>query len=336
MLRVPLVVPFMERDEASATLAYLVKLKDGWLMVDSGYNDQSAFDLLRSQLEALGIPLQDLRWLLITHYHPDHSGLAQRIKEASGARVIIHQDDWEILQHAVSQAQTWTLDGLVEWARSLGVPPSELDEFYRTGTFGRMLFPRGLEPDLILQGDENVIPGEDHLRMILTPGHSPGHVCLYDESRKMLFSGDHVLVEITPHISPSHLTSYNQLGQYLDALRKVRPLDVQMVLPAHERPFTHLAQRVDEILEHHRQRLAEVIAGLSSGPSTPWALASSVHWDVGPWEDMVATNRLLAVRETLAHLQFLESNGQVVSEEQDQVRLYRLNPSPARGGCSNT
>jgi glyoxylase-like metal-dependent hydrolase (beta-lactamase superfamily II) len=331
MVDVPCLPQLAAQDESFGTLCYLIEERDGWLMVDCGFNDDSCFESLRRQLQALGIPFKDIKWLFITQYHPDHSGLALRIQAASGAKVIIHQQDWDILQHAVSPAETWTLDGLVQWSGSLGVPPLELDRFYQMASFGRTLFPRGLEPDIVFQGEENALGGDGHLRAILTPGHSPGHMCLYDEKNKVLFSGDHVLVEITPHVSPSHLTSYNQLGQYLEALRKVRSMDAELVLPAHERPFSHLARRVDEILEHHQQRLAEVLAGLSDRPSTPWDLASKVHWDVGPWEEMDATNHVLAVRETLAHLQFLESRGQVVMEERGGLSMYKLTDVPPSG-----
>jgi len=324
MLEVPFLPDFIPQAELSTTLCYLVEEKDGWLMVDSGYNDNGSFDSLCRQLDALGISLKDLRWLFITHYHPDHSGLASRIKAASGARVIIHQDDWNILQTVVSSDEKWNIDGLVEWAKSLGVPSSELERFWQTATFGRALFASGLQPDLVLQGEENLVGEGGHLRAILTPGHSPGHLCLYDEKNKVLFSGDHVLVEITPHISPSHLTSYNQLGQYLDALRKVQHLDVELVLPAHERPFRHLARRVDELLEHHRQRLEEMITALSDHPLSPWEIATRVHWDVGAWEQMDANNHVLAVRETLAHLQLLESRGQVAMVERSGLSLYQL------------
>jgi glyoxylase-like metal-dependent hydrolase (beta-lactamase superfamily II) len=323
MLEVTFRPDFMPQAELSTTLCYLVKEKDGWLMVDSGYNNDGSFNSLCGQLDALGISLKDLRWLFITHYHPDHSGLAYRIKAASGAKVIMHQDDWNILQTVVGSAEKWNIDGLIEWAKSLGVPSSELERFWEMATFSRALFARGLEPDIVLQGEENLVGEGGHLRAILTPGHSPGHLCLYDEKNKVLFSGDHVLLQITPHISPSHLTSYNQLGQYLDALRKVQYLDVKLVLPAHERPFSHLAQRVDELLEHHRQRLEEMLAALSDHPLSPWELATKVHWDVGSWEQMDANNRVLAVRETLAHLQLLESRSQVAMVERSGLSLYK-------------
>jgi len=327
-LEVPF-LPGVGEGNLSSTLCYLVRDGDGWLMVDCGFNEEHAFNAFRQQLDVLGIPVKDIRWLFVTHYHPDHSGLAARIKAVSGARVIIHQDDWNVLKATVSSVEIWNIHGLVEWAKPFGVPPPDLATFQERAAFGRAFFPRGLEPDIILQGKENMVGEEGRLRAILTPGHTPGHICLYDEQNRVLFSGDHVLVGITPHISPSHLTSYNQLGQYLDALRKVQCLDVDLVLPAHERPFDYLARRVDEILEHHRNRLDEMVVALSGCPLNPWDLAMRVHWDVGTWDQMDAINRMLAMRETLAHLELLESRGQVAMVARGGLNLYKLTDASA-------
>ncbi len=318
------------RDKESITLCYLVEEKSGWLMVDSGYNDGASFGHLRHQLDLLGISFSQIRWLLLTHYHPDHSGLAHRIRAASGAQVIMHQDDWDVLRATVSSSEIWNIHGMMPWLRALGIPEPELAGFYQIASGGRDLFPRGLEPDLLLQGDRNPVGDSGRLEAILTPGHTPGHVCVYDSQNRLFFSGDHILVEITPHISPSHLTSEDQLEQYLESLEKVRPLDVEMVLPAHERPFPCFRQRIDEILEHHDQRLSEVVAAISDRVVTPRDIASQVEWNTGPWGGMDATNRVLAVRETVAHLQLLEHRGVVVRAEGDGTAGYRLSGNPAR------
>jgi glyoxylase-like metal-dependent hydrolase (beta-lactamase superfamily II) len=187
-----------------------------------------------------------------------------------------------------------------------------------------MLFPKNLEPDIVLQGEEERLGERGHLRAILTPGHTPGHLCLYDERNKVLFSGDHVLSEITPHIAPIDLAGQNQLDQYLKSLRKLQRLEVELVLPAHERPFTHLSQRVDELLEHHRQRLEQVLAAVRHHPLSPVEIASRVEWMAGLWEQMDAMNRLLAIQETLAHLRLLQEDGRVTMVERDGLTLYKL------------
>lgn len=324
LIEIPFMPGLKSQNKESVTLCYLVEEEDGWLMIDSGYNDSAAFNYLCHQLDLLNTSLKQIRWLLLTHYHPDHSGLANRIKAASGAQVIMHQDDWTILQTIVSSAEEWNIHGMIPWARSLGIPEAELEGFFQIASYGRDLFPRGLQPDSILSGEINPVGDTGHLQAILTPGHTPGHLCIYDHKNKTFFSGDHILVEITPHISPSHLTSYDQLGQYLNSLQRVQQFDVQLVLPAHERPFRHFHQRVTELLEHHDQRLSEVVTAIADRVVTPWDIARQVQWTVGKWPEMDATNRVLAVRETLAHLQLLEQRGKVVRVEMDGANGYKL------------
>lgn len=315
-------------DKESVTLCYLVQEKSGWLLVDSGYNDGASFDHLVRQLDLLGIPFNQLRWLVLTHYHPDHSGLAHRIRAASGAQVIMHQQDWDVLRATVSSSEMWNIHGMMPWIRAQGVPETELEGFFQTASGGRDLFPRGLQPDILLRGETNPVGDSGRLQAMLTAGHTPGHICIYDSRNRLFFSGDHILVEITPHISPSHLTSEDQLEQYLRSLEKVRPLEVDLVLPAHERPFSHFRRRIDEILRHHDVRLREVVAAMSARVVTPREIASLVEWNTGPWADMNATNRVLAVRETVAHLQLLEHRGVVERVDREGPAGYRICAGP--------
>jgi len=324
MLEVPFPPGWMPPDAPPATLSYLVEEERGWLMVDSGFNHDACFDSLCQQLAALGISFKDVRWLLITHFHPDHFGLAGRIKAASGAKVVMHQEDWNLARFIVESPEEWAIDQIAQWFRSLGVPPSELVGYRQVVTFGKMLFPKNSEPDILLQGEEERLGERGHLRAILTPGHTPGHLCLYDEKNKFLFAGDHVLSEITPHIAPIDLAGHNQLDQYLKSLHKLQRLEVKLVLPAHEKPFTHLSQRVDELLQHHKQRLEQVLAAVRHHPLSPVEIASQVEWMVGLWEQMDAMNRLLAIQETLAHLRLLQENGRVTTVEKDSLTLYKL------------
>lgn len=324
MLEVPFPPGWFPPDAPPATLCYLVKMPEGWLMVDCGFNHDYSFDSLCQQLASLRISLKDIRLLLVTHFHPDHFGLAGRIKAATNAKVIMHREDWNMVRFMVQSTEAWSKEQVLQWATSIGVPSSELGGYENLMTFGRMLFPAGLEPDTLIDGAEGPLGEMGFLRTILTPGHTPGHICLYDERNKVLFSGDHVLVGITTHIMPSYLGSENQLGQYLSSLRRVRELDVKMVLPAHERPFDHLDRRVDELLEHHRQRLGQVLVAVGSCPSSPWMIASQVEWVGGAWGQMDAMNRMLAIQETLAHLHLLQHEGRVTVVQESGLSLYRL------------
>ena len=324
MLDVPFPPGWLPPDAPAGTLSYLVEEEGGWLMVDSGFKDDACFDALCQQLAVLGTSLKDIRWLVLTHFHPDHFGLAGRIKAASDTRVVMHRQDWDVAQFIMKSAEEWSIDQVMQWAKSLGVATSELEGYQQMVSLGKVLFPKDVEPDIVLEGEEEPLGERGNLRAILTPGHTPGHICVYDERNKFLFSGDHVLLGITTHIAPSFLTSDNQLGQYLAALQKVRRLDAELVLPAHEEPFADLSRRVDELLEHHEQRLEQVLAAVRDHPSSPWEIASKVEWTVGLWEQMDALNRLLAIQETLAHLHLLQERRRVAIVEEGGLSLYKV------------
>jgi len=293
-------------------------------MVDAGLNDDTCFDAFCGQVAGLGIAPGDIRWLLITHFHPDHLGLAGRVKEATGARVIMHEADLNTVRFIMGAAQEFSQDLLDQWAVSLGVAASEIEGYQQVMSFGANLFPAALEPDVVLQGEESPVGDAGNLRAILTPGHTPGHVCVYDKDNRLLFSGDHVLVEITTNISPSYLGESNQLGQYLSALERLRQLDVRLVLPAHEEPFSHLNRRIDELLEHHERRLSQVLEAVSARPLSPHDVACQVNWTGGGWEQMNGMDRLLAIMETLAHLHLLQKRGRVNVGERGGTSLYGL------------
>ena len=307
-------------DAPAATLCYLIRQRQGWLLVDAGLKHQSCLDSFRQQLAALNISPGDIKWLLVTHFHPDHFGLAPEIKAISDARIILHRMDWDIVQLITEAAGNWPNETFDQWVTSLGVLPQEMDSYGRVFEFGTALFPADVEPDLLLDGEDQPV-GDGGLRAILTPGHTPGHVCVYDERNKLLFSGDHVLMNTTSNISPGILSNDDQLSRYLESLEKVRALDIRMVLPAHENPFVQLSQRVGQIREHHERRLQHVLAPIGHHALSARDIASKVEW-VGLWEQMDSMNRLLAIQETLAHLRLLQNRGLVITEEKDGVNLY--------------
>jgi glyoxylase-like metal-dependent hydrolase (beta-lactamase superfamily II) len=173
-------------------------------------------------------------------------------------------------------------------------------------------------------GDEIEV-GDFRLRCIETPGHSPAHMCLYDEDKKLFFSGDHVLLDITPNITWWPFLE-NSLKSYLESLDKVRDLEVNLVLPGHRRLWKDLRARVDEIKRHHDVRLKEAFNALDR-PKTAWEVAPSITWDLKyeRWEDVHVVQKWFAVGETVAHLEYLLKQGALQKEIGDdgKVRYFR-------------
>ncbi len=291
-------------------LVYALELSDGVAIIDAGWNTEEAYAALDGGLAVAGFAMTDVRAVLVTHIHPDHYGLAGRVREASGAWIGLHPADAGLLHERYDESR---INALVERERAMlassGVPPLSLDELAGASMMIRHHVTMAGPDRLIEDGTTLDLPGWEDVRAIWTPGHSPGHLCFVSPSRRVLFTGDHVLPRITPTVAVHPQSGPDPLADFLDALAKVRDLDVDEVLPAHEFRFLELAERVDYMTAHHHQRLAEIEAAVASGEGAAcWDITTHLTWS-RPWDTILPFMRRAATNETLAHLVYLEARG---------------------------
>jgi glyoxylase-like metal-dependent hydrolase (beta-lactamase superfamily II) len=293
-------------------LVYLFELDNGVALVDAGWNTDAAWQALTAGMAEAGGSIADVQAVVVTHIHPDHYGLAGRVREASGAWIGLHPADATLLQSRYVDTDDLVarMDHLLAAA---GVPDDKRPDLARASMELRSMVTMAKPDRLLDDGVHLNLPGWD-LRTVWTPGHSPGHICLYSDRHRLLLSGDHVLPRITPNISYHSQQFANPLGEYLDALEKVRVLDPEEVLPAHEYRFTDLSGRVDDLQRHHADRLTEMSAIVAERPGiSAWDLTLSLGWS-RPWDDIPTFMQRAANGETLAHLVLLEHRGQMRRE----------------------
>jgi len=297
----------MPQSSLRYVLVYLLEQPSGVTLIDAGWDTEEAWTALNAGLGKAGYEITDVRSVLVTHIHPDHYGLAGRVREASGAWIALHPADAAILPQRYMQ-----MDGLLTTMRThlleCGVPLEAMDSM-RGASMPVRGYVNAVLPDVLLEnGDRPEVPGWE-LTAVWTPGHSPGHLCFYDAERRLLMSGDHVLPRITPNISVHPQQTSNPLADFLDALDRVSGLEVEEVLPAHEYRFRNLARRIVQLREHHERRLSEVTAVLASQPgATAWEITIQLTWS-RPWSEIQFWMQRAALGETLAHLIVLESRG---------------------------
>lgn len=301
---------------------YLVAGEDGYLLVDTGWNSDEALRSLQSQMAGLGLSLGDITQVASTHSHYDHYGLGGRIREATGAPLMLHRLESRLFDNGLDPLAV--IEDDLRWLQSNGVPEDIIVEF-RKSSLSFVEFMKLPRPDIILQGGETVSTGRFSFEVVWTPGHAPGHICFYEPDKKILLSGDHILPTITPHIGINQ-NSVNPLGDYLDSLGKVRRLDTSLVLPAHGDPFPGLERRVNEIAHHHELRIAEVAAAMGGGPKTAYEIATRITWllDFGgvEFEKLSSLDKRLAVWETITHLELMLAEGRVKRFSRDGMVYY--------------
>jgi glyoxylase-like metal-dependent hydrolase (beta-lactamase superfamily II) len=282
---------------------YLVRLTDGWMLIDTGMDTEHCFNALDRAREGVGVAWSDIHTILLTHIHPDHMGLVRQVTALSGARLILHNADARHLADLADLEKARDFQHGV--LASAGVSAETISKMETSLEEIRKTFYR-LEPDVPLTGGETIGTTIGDLQVIWTPGHSPGHICLYQPERRVLFSGDHILEHISPNIGwqPDH----DALGEFLSSLDRIAALQVDLVLPSHGAPFRGHREWVAKTRAHHAERCDLLLAALDGQRKTAAELIPSL-WN----RPLSPFHYRFALFELLAHLDHMERTGRVRS-----------------------
>ena len=291
------------RSPLKALNSYLVKGPDRNLLIDVGMNRHECRDAMFSALERLSVDL-DRTDFFITHMHSDHSGLISDLASA-GSSIYCSRPDADV----INSDSHWV--GRLALAELNGFPADQLRDALERHP-GYRYRPRG-PVDFTIVGEGDIVSAGDYrFRCLETPGHTRGHLCLYDADRRLLVAGDHVLDDITPNIS-LWSADLNPLQDFLDSLDRTYALEVDLVLPGPRRLITDCRRRVREIQRHHGARAAEVLSILERGAQSAFDVASRMTWDMtyDSWEQFPVPQKWFATGEAIAHLRYLEQKGLV-------------------------
>jgi glyoxylase-like metal-dependent hydrolase (beta-lactamase superfamily II) len=302
------------------TLSYAFVGDRGVVIVDPGWDTAEGRAALTVGLASAGAVLRDVAGVVVTHVHPDHHGLSAWLQDVAGAWVAMHPAEAATLPARLWHASTdyddrdWLLEGGVSEAEvhALLVDPAQIADLMTMA-----------EPDRYLEdGDQVPIPGRD-VRAVWTPGHTPGHLCLHDADAGVLLTGDHLLPRISPNIAVYRGSAHDPLRAYLESLDKLGHYGAAEALPAHEYRFRNVAGRAADLIAHHHERSAEVLAAVARlDAPTAWAIAAELTWSRG-WSELHGMMPRFALSETLAHLRYLAGQRLVASEGTRPIRWRR-------------
>ncbi len=297
---------------------YVVKGDGRYLIIDTGMNRPECRSAIESGLKELDVDLTRCDFF-ITHMHFDHMGLVSHFA-SEGSTVYFNRVEAEMIRTMKKRGGFGPR--MSDFARLAGFSDADFKDSTHRRPGAKFQSPHLVEFSILDEGDTLEF-GEHRFECIHTPGHSPGHLCLYDADSKLMVTGDHVLGDISPNISSmSH--SGNPLGSFLESLDKVREYEVDLALPGHRSLIKDFRGRVDELKAHHRERLDEVMTALDGKALPGYDVASRMTWRMkaDTWEEVGIMQKWFATGEAIAHLHYLKEKGTVTAEEQDGVTLF--------------
>jgi len=285
-------------------------------IIDTGFNTQACKETLLSSLETLGVALENCT-LLITHLHSDHSGLAAELNQ-SGVDIFTGAVDGKMINDMTKKSywESFENRALMMDLEKDGVGFNDHPGYKYCPKTEIKFTPLG-------QGDF-VEMGMYQFEVIDIPGHTPGHIALFDPSKGLLISGDHILDPITPNIAFWGF-EWNILDVYIKSLKKVYEMDVKLVLPSHRKLITDHKRRIDTLIEHHMERLDEV-KGIIKDWTSIRDTASQMHWSLRAkdWNDFPDPQKWFASGEAMSHLEYLYLKGHAARRDNKGVLEYKV------------
>jgi len=291
---------------------------DGWTIVDTGVNDPNTVEVWeRVFKEELGG--KPVKRLVCTHFHPDHMGVAGwLVKRWNDIPLWTGRCEWLQAQALTSvRGEAWR-DNAEKFYRLTDAEKVVAQGFINIGNpYAKQVTPIPPSFYRLEQGDTFEMGGRTW-EIITGKGHSPEHVCLFCPEEKLLISGDIVLPSISPLLGVwANEPDQDSLGEYLSCLSKFSHLpEDTLVLPSHKLPFTGLHHRISELEHHHDERLETTLRACTK-PATAWEV-TGVLFD----RELPAFHKILALSETIAHLNYLWKKGEIGRTVTDEKWLY--------------
>jgi len=286
---------------------------DGWTVLDTGFGDARSKDVW---LELLDGPLRarPIRRLVVTHFHPDHVGLAGWLAARTGATFFMVETEWLMARYLVAEEPRRALATAMAFYRAAGVDAAHLRALEADGH----VYPRRVTPPPptftpLVPGATLDIAGR-RFEVLIGEGHSPAQACLWCAEDRLLLAADQILPRISPNVPvwPQAPTA-DPLARFTLSLERLRALPTRtLVLPAHDWPFEDLHGRIDGLRRFHDDRLDAAAAAVGGG-----ATAFEVMGTLFPRVDDIHQLRF-ALGETLAHLNRLVEAGRLVRAVADE------------------
>lgn len=299
---------------------WLLQDSDGWAIVDTGVSTEDCQNVWLNTF-ANAVDGRPVTRVLVSHLHPDHSGLAGWLTETLDIELLMSREEYLLCRILAADTGRPAPEAGIRFYKGAGYSQKALHNYQKMfGTFGTYVSPLP-ESYRRLQDDDLLRIADKEWQVIVGRGHSPEHACLYCAELNLFISGDQLLPTISSNVSV-HPTepAANPLAEWMSSLQDLKkkvPDDV-LVLPAHGKPFRGAHTRLDQLTHEHD-------TGLAALRETCMEPKRAI--DVFPTlfkAKVSGSNLMFATGESIAHLNYLLNADQMtVSTDDDGVHWYQ-------------
>ena len=294
--------------------------KNGWTIVDTGFADASTKNLWKKLFSdhMQNLPVTKI---IVTHFHPDHIGLAGWLQVKTAAPVSITRTEWLMSSYLYNDTECRHSDVQANFYAENGLEIERVKAMKQRGNSYRDAITAPPTRYQRLQENDRLTINDRSWRVLIGQGHTPEHACLYCEELGVLIAGDQVLPTITPNVTlHAAEPDTNPLKLFLETMEKLQLLpDDTLVLPSHGLPFRGLQQRLRQTREHHVKHFNDILNALDTRKSAADLLAVLFRPNLD-------THQIsFAMGEALAHLAYLESENKVTANTHQGIRKFQLN-----------
>ena len=255
-------------------------------LIDSGFSDDESYN---KRIEFLSAhPDLKIRYIILTHHHYDHSSGAHRLRDATGAQIVVHTAEESLLLTPDDESGDMEI-------------PEDQKEAREKARQWRAEAAKAV-PDLLVDDGAILDVGNLHLRLVHTPGHTAGHLCILLEEERLLFAGDNVLGVGTAAIAPP---PHGDMGQYIESLHKMKSLDAKLLAPGHGPMVNDPNRKIQELIDHRHQREEQIAALVAGGRDSVKSLLKAIY------PELDKRLMLMATGQVLSHLHKLQSEGKL-------------------------
>lgn len=313
--RFALPIPF--RSAGGPVNACAIENQDGTLtLFDAGLGTSQAKAALSQGFREAGLALERVSRVLLSHGHVDHYGGARGVAERSGAQLFIHGADATKVLAAHPPAERSA--AFAPFLKRLGIPQGLVKAMARSFEATEPLGERLKEVEPLVPGARLSFKAFT-AEVLHCPGHTPGLICLLAPDQRLLLSDDHLLERVSPNplldFRPcGEEESYRALERYLESVKRVRELDLDLVVPGHGEPFSGHREIIDRLLAFYEKRQAALAAAVAKEPRTTLELVEEVFGRADPEQ------LFLMISEILGNLEVLESRGEIRRAGERPVR----------------